>query len=142
MPPKSDKEKKKSTTRPDPFVGSKTVIGLTSHNFSDFVPEKDIALVMFYDPTDAMCEWSKKHFLKAAKTTIRENHGYAAVDCTQQEDLCESEGIKTYPSFKLYSRGKVFTTYDKPKEFIYHTMKKFVENAPIIEEPQRPKRPC
>ncbi|CAG5125601.1 unnamed protein product [Candidula unifasciata] len=144
MPPQKQDKKKggQSAPRTDPFIGSRLVLGLTSHNINDFLPEKDIALVMFYDPNDPQCEWSKKHFLKAAKTTVRENHAYAAIDCTQQDELCETEGVTSLPSFKLYSKGKVFGVYDRPREFVYFTMRKFVENAPLLTEPQRPKRPC
>ncbi|XP_059144211.1 uncharacterized protein LOC131931432 [Physella acuta] len=142
-PPLAKKEKaRKPSSTSDPWIGSRLVEGLRESIFMEYLTEKDVALVMFYDPKEGMCDWSKKHFLKAAKITERENHGYAAVDCTKEADVCENESVLSLPTFKLYSRGKVMGTYTNPLAFTYHTMARYVENAPVLTEPPRPKRPC
>ncbi|CAL1546739.1 unnamed protein product [Lymnaea stagnalis] len=139
--PKTAKVKKQGN-HIDGFIGSRLVEGLKESVFMDFLKEKDVALVMFYDAKEPQCEWSKKHFLKAAKITERENHAYAAVDCVQETSLCSNEGVTSLPFFKLYSKGKSMASYSNPQAFTYHTMAKYVENAPILTEQKRPPRPC
>ncbi|KAK0066921.1 protein disulfide-isomerase A5-like isoform X1 [Biomphalaria pfeifferi] len=136
------KPKKASAAHIDPFINSRLVEGLKESVFFDFLSSKDVALVMFYDAKEPQCEWSKKHFLKAAKITERENHAYAAVDCVKEQELCNAEGVTSLPYFKMYSKGKMFAAYSNPTTFTYHTMARFVENAPVLQEAGRPKRPC
>ncbi|TPX64725.1 hypothetical protein SpCBS45565_g05675 [Spizellomyces sp. 'palustris'] len=35
------------------------------------------------------------------------------VDCTDQEDFCEAEGVDGYPTIRLYNNGKLIEEYDQ-----------------------------
>ncbi|RUS78852.1 hypothetical protein EGW08_013394 [Elysia chlorotica] len=137
-----EKKRKSGKGRHDPFVGSKSVEGLDPKNYDDFLTEKDITMVMYYDANEPQCEWSKKHFLKAAKTTHRENHGYAAVDCVREADLCAQEGIVSLPTFKLFIGTQLVDTYTKPQQMTYITIKNFMETMKIVPEVPPCVRPC
>lgn len=66
-PPAVKKEKsRKQSSQADPWIGSRLVEGLRESIFMEYLTAKDVALVMFYDPKEGMCEWSKKHFLKVS----------------------------------------------------------------------------
>ncbi|CAG5115452.1 unnamed protein product [Candidula unifasciata] len=137
------KPKKKIRAKYDPYVNSKDVLALDHHIFQDFLNDREVALVMFYDPEEPECDWSKKHFIRAAKTTERENHAFAAVNCVKEQAICADEGSTgVYPFFKLYSRGNLIDTYRDHRSFIHFTMRKFVENAPIIPDREPPLNPC
>ncbi|GFO26616.1 protein disulfide-isomerase a5 [Plakobranchus ocellatus] len=136
-----DKKKTKRTVKHDPFVGSRSVEGLDPRNFEEFLGEKTVSMVMFYDSSDPQCEWSKKHLLKAAKTTRRENHGYGAVDCVREDELCAKEGITSLPSFKLYVGARPVDVYSKPKEMTYHDIRRFVESM-VVTPDAPPSSPC
>ncbi|KAK3779326.1 hypothetical protein RRG08_031617 [Elysia crispata] len=141
MSREADKKKKRGV-KFDPFIGSRSVEGLDNGNYSNVLQEKELTMVMFYDPNDPQCEWSKKHFLKAAKTTQRMNHAYAAVDCTREADLCEREGVVTYPTFKLYTRNTLVDTYTRPQQMTFITIKNFMETMKVVPEVPPCVRPC
>ncbi|KAH9494457.1 Protein disulfide-isomerase A5 [Bulinus truncatus] len=119
-PPKRGKDK---------FIGSSKITGLLSSNFRDFLGERNIALVMFYDPSCSRCQQMKPHFLKASQVTNREGQAFAAVDCTADPELCREELVNALPSFKLYSKGRPVNVFGGRID--YRTLKKYVENAPI-----------
>ncbi|KAI8787733.1 Protein disulfide-isomerase A5 [Biomphalaria glabrata] len=112
----------------DKFIGSSKITGLLSSNFREFLSEKNIALVMFYDPNCPMCQQMKPHFLKTTYVTNREGQSFAAVDCTAEPELCREEMINRLPSFKLYSKGRPVNVFGGRID--YRTLKKYVENAP------------
>ncbi|BFZ13993.1 hypothetical protein BsWGS_17032 [Bradybaena similaris] len=139
----SAKPPKKIKAKFDPYVNSKDVHGLDRHIFHEFLEDKDAALVMFYDAEEPECDWAKKHFIRAAKTTERLNHAFAAVNCVKERDTCVQEGSQdVYPFYKLYSRGNVIDTYRDYRSFMYFTMRRFVENAPLVITHEAPLNPC
>ncbi|BFZ22764.1 hypothetical protein BsWGS_25803 [Bradybaena similaris] len=113
-----------------PFLQSRSIKALSSANFSQVLSKKDsVVLVMFYNPDCVYCQSAKPHFLKAAKTTQAKNRVFAAVDCSQEEQLCAVEHIQDFPTFKLFVGGKFLTRYNQSPNFI--NMRNFVENAPL-----------
>lgn len=50
----------------DLFVGSQNVIGLNEQNFDSFIAPKELAMVMFYDPSNPNSHQPKEHFKKVS----------------------------------------------------------------------------
>ncbi|GFR60815.1 hypothetical protein ElyMa_001832000 [Elysia marginata] len=138
-----DKKKKRSQGRHDPFIGSKSVEGLDPRNFDDFLTERDVTMVMFYDANDPQCEWSKKHFLKVGCFNyIADINCYCFGFTLKEAEMCAQEGVVSLPTFKLFVKNRLVDTYTRPKEMTFHTIKKYIENMPVIPDPPPCARPC
>ncbi|KAK3757901.1 hypothetical protein RRG08_058817 [Elysia crispata] len=116
-----------------PFLQSRSVKQLGEKNFNKFLGEKDAAMVLFYQPDCHICSAVKPHFLKAAKGINPKTPGgrgkaFAIVDCNKESELCASEQIWKYPTFKLYIGGKFLASYDETPH--YESLRQFVANAP------------
>ncbi|BFZ13988.1 hypothetical protein BsWGS_17027 [Bradybaena similaris] len=126
---------------PDPFVGSGAVVGLTKKTFKKFIRDLDAAFVMFYNPRDKKCCGARATMRQAAHTTQKENHAFAAVDCTQECELCMTEKVRTYPTMKLYVKGLTVDTYEYVP-LLTREIRSYVENAPIVREVALDKHRC
>lgn len=122
--------------KPSEFVPSKTVRGLERTNFKNYIDDKHAAMVMFYDPDCHHCHQSKPHFMKVAKTLSDRHRGFGTVDCSAEPELCKTEGVEAFPTFKLYVGGKYINTFSQPAHA--PNMIKFVENAPKPMENPKP----
>ncbi|BFZ13992.1 hypothetical protein BsWGS_17031 [Bradybaena similaris] len=122
---------------PDPYVGSRDVTGLHSKTFSKFLKRLDAVLVLFYNPFDDNCRWAKLNVREAAGATQRENHAYAAVDCTKECQLCRTQGIKSFPTMKLFSKGRLVNTYGSDTVLLSREIQTFVERVPVSEKESR-----
>uniref|UniRef100_T1KBH9 DnaJ homolog subfamily C member 10 n=1 Tax=Tetranychus urticae TaxID=32264 RepID=T1KBH9_TETUR len=82
------------------------VESLTATNFGEKVLDRDsetIYLVDFYAPWCRPCQefapvWRKIAKLMKPETNVK----VADVNCQDQLDLCSSQGVKTYPTIRLY----------------------------------------
>ena len=105
---------------------------LTASSFLTFVKSKGFTLVMFYAPWCGHCKKAKPEFEKAAdELKDVEIKALAAVDCTKHMgmlcyktinvfyilgliffviEICKSEGVQGYPTFKLFERGASSST--------------------------------
>ncbi|CAG5119312.1 unnamed protein product [Candidula unifasciata] len=110
----------------DKFIRSPNVHGLVECNFYSFLNDKVAAMVMYYNPECPDCQRQRAHIIRAAKVTKRDNHAYAAVDCTKEKALCKREGIVRLPTFMLYTRGQVLSNRSFPIDYI--RMKEVMEN--------------
>ncbi|BFZ13967.1 hypothetical protein BsWGS_17006 [Bradybaena similaris] len=142
VPPLAEKEEEAYThaERPptnsrDPFSGSEFVFGLSQCNFKDFIDRKDVAVVMYYaDENNDKTVWARTQLNKAARATRRPNHGYAAINCAQQRDLCQAQQACTLPMFKIYSRGNILSTIREVNTFNADVITGFVECVPILKK--------
>ncbi|XP_023938732.2 protein disulfide-isomerase A5 [Bicyclus anynana] len=62
------------------------------------------AIVMFYAPWCGHCKSTKPEFTQAADEFADELIvAFAAVDCTQQQELCSNYDVKGYPTLKYFN---------------------------------------
>ena len=85
---------------------------------------------MFYNPEDPTCARLKPHMLKQAKTDKNPEHGYAAVNCVEEPDLCQREGMLTLPAFKLFTKGLEVNKFGDT--FDYLQMDHMMTECPIV----------
>ena len=117
----------------DKFIGMRSVMTLDEHTFQDYLGDQNIALVMFYNPQDPESQRSKPHFVKAAKTTSKDNRrAYAAVNCVTEPELCHSQNAfpGMLPVMKLYARGKFLSNHGKSLD--YREIRGLVEDTPFF----------
>ncbi|CDI85701.1 thioredoxin, putative [Eimeria praecox] len=82
-------------------------VSLSDATYNDFMAAHPLALVMFYAP---WCYWSRSALpeLEAAAKLLSHHVPpvvSAKVDCTENEDLCNQEYIREYPTIRLYIEG-------------------------------------
>lgn len=60
-------KKMKPSSRLDPYIGSTDVVELDKATFRHFLSHRECVLVMFYDPSEEKCAWSKEQFVKVSR---------------------------------------------------------------------------
>lgn len=86
---------------------------LTAANFKTFLSQTEHVIVMFYAPWCGHCQNAKPKFLKASEAFAAEpNKAFTSVDCTQDSDLCDKQGVNGYPTIKYYRYGAFVVEYD------------------------------
>ncbi|GFR57984.1 protein disulfide-isomerase [Elysia marginata] len=117
----------------DKFIGMRQVMTLDEQTFHDYLSDQNVTLVMFYNPQDHESQRTKPHFVKAAKTTSRENRrSYAAVNCQAEPELCDAQHAfpNMLPVLKLYARGKLLSNHGKSLD--YREIRGLVEETPFF----------
>lgn len=77
---------------------------LDASTFRNTLRKVKHALVMFYAPWCGHCKSTKPEFVKAAEKFADELIvAFGAVDCTTEQELCGSYGVKGYPTIKYFS---------------------------------------
>ncbi|XP_078376471.1 putative protein disulfide-isomerase A4 isoform X1 [Oculina patagonica] len=105
-----NKPDEKEPTKEDEPEGLKI---LTTANFETFLSQTEHVIVMFYAPWCGHCQNAKPKFLKASEAFAEEpNKAFTAVDCTQDSDLCDKQGVNGYPTIKYYRFGAFVVEYD------------------------------
>ncbi|CAG5115449.1 unnamed protein product [Candidula unifasciata] len=117
----------------DDYVGSSVVVGLTAKTFTKFIKDVDAAFVLFYDPGDEDGAWAKAGVKKAAEVTKKENHVFAAVDCTKERELCRKQKVLSVPTMKLFVKGMTVDTYGNVP-LLPAEIRQYVENAPNVKD--------
>ncbi|KAJ7749088.1 protein disulfide isomerase [Mycena maculata] len=80
------------------------VINLTAGTFSSLQTEP-LILVEFFAPWCGHCKALAPHYEEAATALKAKNIKLAKVDCVDQADLCQTNGIQGYPTLKVYRNG-------------------------------------
>ncbi|XP_067937992.1 protein disulfide-isomerase A5-like [Watersipora subatra] len=93
------------------------VVHLTNENFASVIKKKKYSLVMFYAPWCGHCKKAKPHYTAAAaQFTEDPKKLFAAVDCTEHQDVCGKYEVKGYPTFITFNYGKNEQPYNGGRE--------------------------
>uniref|UniRef100_A0A2K5NHG8 Protein disulfide-isomerase A5 n=3 Tax=Cercopithecinae TaxID=9528 RepID=A0A2K5NHG8_CERAT len=95
-----------------------SVLHLVGDNFRETLKKKKHTLVMFYAPWCPHCKKVIPHFTAAADAFKDDRKiACAAVDCVKDknQDLCQQEAVKGYPTFHYYHYGKFTEKYDSDR---------------------------
>ncbi|KAF2074110.1 hypothetical protein CYY_004595 [Polysphondylium violaceum] len=84
-----------------------TVYHLGSRNYTSFLSNNANALVMFYSPNCGHCEKMKPAYAQAADIVSKSESGvFAALDCTNNKEICDKIDIKGFPTLYFFKDGK------------------------------------
>ncbi|KAH9951589.1 protein disulfide isomerase [Amylocystis lapponica] len=86
--------------------GPSDVIDLTPANFDTVVKPEPLILVEFFAPWCGHCKALAPHYEEAATALKQKNIKVAKVNCVDQADLCQSNGIQGYPTLRVYRNGE------------------------------------
>lgn len=95
-----------------------SVLHLSGDNFRETLKRKKHTLVMFYAPWCPHCKKVIPHFTATADVFKDDRKiACAAVDCIKEknQDLCQQEAVKAYPTFHYYHYGKLAEKYDSDR---------------------------
>lgn len=89
------------------------VIELTDQSFYDYAKNKEVLLVDFYAPWCGDCKALEPDFEAAATSLGTRSLDLAKVDCFGAgKNLCETYGIKQWPTLKNFNRGTYTGDYN------------------------------
>ncbi|GFO48191.1 hypothetical protein PoB_007469600 [Plakobranchus ocellatus] len=94
---------------------------------------------MFYNPEDPTCARLKPHMLKQAKTDKNPDHAYAAVNCLEEVELCQREGLRDLPAFKMFTKGLLVNQFGDT--FDYVQMNEMMTKCPVIPKVHKSRQP-
>jgi len=86
--------------------GASDVIDLTSDNFNAVVTPEPLILVEFFAPWCGHCKALAPHYEEAATALKDKNIKLAKVNCVDEADLCQANGIEGYPTLRVYRNGE------------------------------------
>lgn len=79
------------------FVAASDVLDLNNDNFKTTVDGEDLILVEFFAPWCGHCKALAPQYEEAATTLKEAGIKLAKVDCTENSDLCQANGVGGYP---------------------------------------------
>ncbi|KAG7096910.1 hypothetical protein E1B28_004315 [Marasmius oreades] len=91
------------------------VINLTAADFEAKVNPESLILVEFFAPWCGHCKALAPHYEEAATTLKEKKIPIAKVDCVDQPDLCQANGVQGYPTLKVFRNGTP-TDYNGPRK--------------------------
>lgn len=89
------------------------VVKLTDETFKPFLQENDLVLAEFFAPWCGHCKTLAPHYVEAAKVLHEEYEiPIAQIDCTENQELCMEQGVKGYPTLKIFKKnGDIVSDY-------------------------------
>ena len=112
------------------------VVKLSQDSFDSFQKENELFLAEFFAPWCGHCKTLAPHYVEAAKTLHEEYQiPIVQVDCTDNQELCMEQGIKGYPTLKVFKKnGEIVSDYQgqRSKDAIVQFMVK--QSLPAVSE--------
>jgi len=81
------------------------VLNLTDDDFTSVVDPESLILVEFFAPWCGHCKALAPHYEEAATELKKKGIKLAKVDCVDQADLCQAQGVQGYPTLKVFRNG-------------------------------------
>ncbi|KAF8760307.1 Disulfide isomerase [Rhizoctonia solani] len=88
------------------FVSASDVLDLNNDTFKTTVDGEELILVEFFAPWCGHCKALAPQYEEAATTLKAAGIKLAKVDCTENSDLCQANGVGGYPTLKVFRHGK------------------------------------
>lgn len=114
------------------------VVKLTSETFSKFLTENPLVLAEFFAPWCGHCKALGPNFSQAADELVDKEIKLAQVDCTEEQELCQTQGIRGYPTLKVFRGSEENPTdYEGPRTsegIVSYMLKQSLPAVSVIED--------
>lgn len=91
------------------------VIDITGSSWDSVVVPEDLMLVEFFAPWCGHCKALAPHYEEAATGLKDKGIKIGKVNCVDEADFCQTNGIQGYPTLRVYRKGE-FTEYTGPRK--------------------------
>ncbi|GAV48571.1 hypothetical protein ZYGR_0K00760 [Zygosaccharomyces rouxii] len=81
------------------------VVKLNTKSFNEYIESHPLVLAEFFAPWCGHCKNLAPHYVEAAGILKEQNISLAQIDCTEEQELCMDQGIRGYPSLKVFKDG-------------------------------------
>ncbi|KAM0716973.1 hypothetical protein Q7P37_006825 [Cladosporium fusiforme] len=98
------------------LAAASDVHDLTKDTFEPFVKENDLVLAEFFAPWCGHCKALAPEYEEAATSLKDKDIALAKVDCTEQQELCQSYGVEGYPTLKVFRGTENVQPYQGPRK--------------------------
>lgn len=117
-------------------VSQKVVQVVTSENFKEKVNASRLTFIKFYVPLCPHCRKFSPKFENTALNIKQKDLGslisFIAVNCDNDEQLCDENNVRGYPTIALYANGRYLREYLGPltqRAMIKYLLKKLRLNG-------------
>ncbi|KAF3922053.1 hypothetical protein ABW20_dc0107486 [Dactylellina cionopaga] len=87
------------------MAAASDVVDLKTDNFDTFIKDNNLVLAEFFAPWCGHCKALAPEYEKAATELKDKGIKLIKVDCTEETDLCQKQGVEGYPTIKVFRGG-------------------------------------
>jgi len=91
------------------------ILDLTDNTFKAQLKHSKLIFVKFYAPWCGHCKKLAPAWTDLAQAVADQDVAIAKVDCTQHRQTCTDNGVRGYPTLKLFRDGAVVNEYKGPR---------------------------
>ncbi|RWA04994.1 hypothetical protein EKO27_g10112 [Xylaria grammica] len=110
------------------------VVQLKKDNFDAFVKENGLVLAEFFAPWCGHCKALAPEYEEAATTLKEKDIKLVKVDCTEEQDLCQSYGVEGYPTLKIFRGPDNITPYSGQRKAAAITSYMIKQSLPAVSD--------
>ncbi|KAF3154480.1 protein disulfide-isomerase precursor [Orbilia oligospora] len=88
------------------LASASDVVQLKTDTFDEFITKNSLVLAEFYAPWCGHCKALAPEYEVAATELKAKGIQVVKVDCTEEADLCQKQGVEGYPTLKIF-RGSL-----------------------------------
>ncbi|TGJ87803.1 hypothetical protein E0Z10_g965 [Xylaria hypoxylon] len=110
------------------------VVQLKKDDFDAFVKENSLVLAEFFAPWCGHCKALAPEYEEAATTLKEKDIKLVKVDCTEEQDLCQSYGVEGYPTLKIFRGLDNITPYSGQRKAAAITSFMIKQSLPAVSD--------
>ncbi|KAI0107518.1 protein disulfide-isomerase [Nemania sp. FL0031] len=108
------------------------VVQLKKDDFDTFVKENSLVLAEFFAPWCGHCKALAPEYEEAATTLKEKDIKLVKVDCTEEQDLCQTYGVEGYPTLKIFRGPDNITPYSGQRKAAAITSYMIKQSLPAV----------